>query len=294
MAFIGSIGNGIDFGMASGRYPLKRLSTRHRGYGGFMAPRSIWNGTVAFGLVRVPIKLYSAIDPKGIAFREIHTRDQSLLKHRLVCKKEGKVVERSEVAKGYEVRADQYVLLDAEEIKAASGDRPKTIEVEEFVDVDSIDPFFFTKSYYLGVRDSSEPYAVFAAALSETGKAGIGRFTFHNREYLCAIRADGDRLMLHTLRFDDEVIKPGDIDLPEGGKEPTKKEVTLARKLVQGLTEDFEPGEFEDEYRSAVMDLIDRKAAGKKTPSKRRKKRQKAGDLSDALEKSLAAQGAKA
>ncbi len=258
-----------------------------------MAPRSIWNGTVSFGLVRVPIKLYSAIDPKGIAFREIHTKDDSLLKHRLVCKKEDKVVERSEIAKGYEVRPDRYVLLDADEIKAASGDRPKTIEIDEFVDVTAIDPFFFAKSYYLGVRDFSEPYELFAAALTETGKAGIGRFTFHNREYLCAIRADGERLMLHTLRFDDEVIKPDDIDLPGGGKAPTKKEVTLARKLVEGLTEDFEPGEYQDEYRAAVMDLIDRKAAGKKAPKKRRRKRQKADGLADALEKSLAAQGAK-
>lgn len=259
-----------------------------------MAPRSIWNGTVSFGLVRVPIKLYSAVEPKGIGFREIHVKDDSLLRQRLVCRAEEKVVDRSEVAKGFEVRADRYVLLDADEIKAASGERPKTIEVEEFVDVESIDPFHFTKSYYLGVRDFSEPYALLAAALAKTGKAGIGRFTFHNREYLCAIRADGEQLILHTLRFDDEVIKPEDIELPGGGKTPTKKEVGLARKLVAGLTEDFDPGEYKDEYRVAVMDLIERKAAGKKPPKKRRRKRQGSDGLSDALEKSIAAQGAKA
>ena len=256
-----------------------------------MAPRSIWNGTVAFGLVRVPIKLYSAIDPKGIAFREVHTKDNSPLKHRLVCKKEGKVVGRDEIAKGYEVGADKYVLLEADEIKAASSERPKTIEVEEFVDVEAIDPFYYAKSYYLGVRDLDEPYALFTAALTKTGKAGIGRFNFHNREYLCAIRADGDRLIMHTLRFHDEVVQPDEMELPPNRKAPTDKEVSLARKLVEGLTEDFSPGEFQDEYREAVMDLIERKAAGKKAPKKRRKKRQSSDDLADALEKSLAAQG---
>jgi DNA end-binding protein Ku len=291
---MGSMVFGIDFDMVSRNYPFSGFTIRFIGYGRFMAPRSIWNGTIAFGLVRVPIKLYSAIDPKGIAFREIHTKDGSLLKHRLVCKAEGKVVERSEVARGFEVRPDKYVLLDADEIKAVDGAQPKTIEIEEFVDVESIDPFHFTKTYYLGMRDVGEPYALLAAALEKTGRAGVGRFTFHNREYLCAIRSAGERLVLHTLRFDDEVIKPGDIELPSGGKAPTAKEVKLARKLVEGLTDDFEPGEFEDEYRAAVMDLIDRKAAGKKAPRKRRKKRRESGDLADALEKSLAAQGAKA
>ncbi|OJU94953.1 MAG: Ku protein [Solirubrobacterales bacterium 67-14] len=253
--------------------------------------RSIWNGTISFGLVKVPVKLYSAIDPKGIAFREIHVKDTSLLQHRRVCKQENKVVERDEVAKGYEVRPGEYVLLSNEEVKAASGERPKTIEIDEFVDVEAIDPFFFNKSYFLGVRDVEEPYALLAAALRESGKAGIGRFTFHNREYLVALRAGEDRLFLHTLRYEDEIIEPGDLDMPEGRKKPTRKEVEMARRLVAGLTEDFDPGEFQDEYRAAVMDLIERKAAGKKPRKKRVRKREKPDDLAKALEKSLAAQG---
>jgi DNA end-binding protein Ku len=256
-----------------------------------MALRSIWNGTISFGLVKVPVKLYSAIDPKGITFREIHVKDTSLLQHRRVCKKENKVVERDEVAKGYEVRPGEYVLLSNEEVKAASGERPKTIEIDEFVEVEAIDPFFFNKSYFLGVRDVEEPYALLAAALRQSGKAGIGRFTFHNREYLVALRAGEDRLFLHTLRYEDEIIEPDDLDLPEGGKKPTRKEVDMARRLVSGLTEDFDPGEFQDEYRAAVMDLIERKASGKKPRKKRVRKREKPDDLAKALEKSLAAQG---
>ncbi|MBN8867849.1 MAG: Ku protein [Solirubrobacterales bacterium] len=257
-----------------------------------MALRSIWNGTIAFGLVKVPIKLFSAIDPKGISFREIHLKDDSLLQHRRVCKAEGKVVERDEVAKGYEVSGGEYVLLSSEEIKAAAGERPKTIEIEEFVDAGDIDPFFFNKTYYLGVRDHAEPYALLAAALERAGKAGIGRFTFHNREYLVAVRSQGDRMLLHTLRFDDEIVEPEDLDLPEGGKKPTKKEVTMARRLVEGLTEDFDPGDYHDEYRASVFDLIERKAAGKKAPKRRRRKKKEPGDLTSALERSLAAQGA--
>lgn len=258
-----------------------------------MALRSIWNGTISFGLVKVPVKLYSATDPKGIAFREVHTKDNSLLQHRRVCREENKVVERDEVAKGYEIRADEFILLDKDEIKAASGERPKTIEIEEFVDVDEIDPFFFRKSYYLGVRDVEAPYSLFLAALLKSGQAGIGRFTFHNREYLVAVRAREDRLVMHTLRYADEIVSPEDLDLPRGKKAPTRKEVGLARKLVAGLTEDFDPGEYEDEYRVAVLDLIEKKAEGKKPPKRRRKKREKADDLSSALEKSLAAQGAR-
>lgn len=256
-----------------------------------MSPRSIWNGTICFGLVKVPVKLYSSVDPAGISFREIHVKDGSPLQHRLVCKSEGKQVSRDEIKKGYEISDGKFILLDEEEIKAAGSARSKRIDVEEFVDVAEIDPFYFAKSYYLGVRDVSEPYSLFAAALEQSGKAGIGRFTFHNREYLAAIRSDGSHLILHTLRFADEVVGEDEIQLPGKGKEPSKKETTLARKLVEGMTEDFDPGQFQDEYRAEVMELIERKAAGKNAPKKRARKKKKPDDLSDALERSLAAQG---
>ena len=131
-----------------------------------------------------------------------------------------------------------------------------------------------------------------AAALEKTGRAGIGRFTFHNREYLVAVRAFEGRLALHTLRFSDEIVDAGDLDMPEGGKSPTAKEVKMARQLIAGLTDEFEPEGFQDEYRAAVMDLIERKAEGKKPKKSKRKARESTGDLSKALEESLAAQGA--
>lgn len=273
------------------KYPLDGLIKRVVGYPAVMAPRSIWNGTVSFGLVKVPVKLFSAIEPKGISFREIHTKDDSLLQHRRVCKAEGKPVDREEVERGHEVSPGEYVTLDAEEFKAAAGERPKSIEIEEFVAAEEIDPFYFNKAYYLGMREVPEPYALLNACLRDSAKIGIGRFTFHNREYLVAIRADRDHMMLHTLRFADEIVGSEDLDLPSGGKAPSAKEVKMARRLVEGLTEDFEPGDFEDEYRSAVMDLIERKASGRKARRKRQVKRRKAESLESALEKSLAAQG---
>lgn len=258
-----------------------------------MAPRSIWNGTLAFGLVKVPVKVFSATDRNAIAFREIHTKDNSPLQHRRICRAEGKEVPKEEIVKGYEVSEGEYVLLAPEEIKAAEPDRPKTIEIDEFVEVEEIDPFYFTKSYYLGVRDQAAPYGVLADALDRTGKAGIGRFIFHGREYLVAVRARDRVLLMHTLRFRDELLSPGDLDLPAAKKSPTRKEVDMARRLIAGLTEDFEPGEYEDEYQAAVMELIEQKAAGKKPQKKRRKKRRETDDLAAALEESLAAQGAK-
>lgn len=290
---MGLIFSGIRLRISLLSFPRIVFANTDRGYGDRMAPRSIWNGTLSFGLVRVPVKLFSAIEPKGIGFREVHVKDDSPLQHRRICKADGKEVERDEIAKGYEIADGEFLLLDPEEIKAAGGDRGKTIEIDEFVDVTEIDPFLFNKTYYMGIRDHAEPYAVVADALRETGKAGIGRFTFHNREYLVAVRALEDRLALHTLRFADEIVPSGDFDLGgKKGKAPTKKEVGMARKLIAGLTEEFDPGEFQDEYRAAVMDLIEKKAAGKKAPAKRRKKSKKTDDLSDALEKSLAAQGA--
>ena len=170
-----------------------------------MAPRSIWNGTLAFGMVRVPIKLYSAIEPKGIGFREIHTKDESTLRHRRICRKEGKPVDKDQIGKGYEISSGEYVLLEPDEINAAAGDGAKTIEIEEFVDVSSIDPFQFSKTYFLGCREDATPFSVLSAALEKTGRTGIGRYSFHNGEYLVAVRAFQERLALHTLMFGDAI-----------------------------------------------------------------------------------------
>jgi DNA end-binding protein Ku len=228
-----------------------------------MAPRSIWNGTITFGLVNVPIKLYSAVESKTVHFSEVHAKDGAQIEHRRICPKEDKEVDYDEVVKGYEVSPDRYVVLDKDEIKAAAGDRGKVVHLTEFVDAAAIDPVFYEKTYYVGSREADEAYRLLHEALRRCGRAGIGRFTFHDREYLVAVRALDDVITLHTMRFHDEVVSPDEVDTPSGGRKPSKREVQMAAKLVESLEEEFEPEKYEDTYRESVLELIKRKAAGK-------------------------------
>jgi DNA end-binding protein Ku len=228
-----------------------------------MAPRSIWNGTITFGLVNVPIKLYTATESKTVHFNEVHVRDGARIEHRRICSKQDKEVDYDEVVKGYEVSEDTYVVLEKDEVKAAAGDRGKVVHLSEFVDAGEIDPVFFEKTYYAGSREAEDAYRLLHDALRRTGRAGIGRFTFHDREYLVAVRALDEVIALHTLRFHDEVVDPDDLEIDLGRGKPSRREVEMAGKLVDSLEEDFEPERYEDSYREAVLDLIKRKAAGK-------------------------------
>jgi DNA end-binding protein Ku len=250
-------------------------------------PKSIWNGTISFGLAHVPIKLYSATESKTVSFREVHLSDGAPIEHRRLCSKEGKEVPYKEVVKGYEVAEDEYVVLERNEIKAAAGARGKVIEIEEFVPGDEIDPIFVEKTYFVGCRDDGEAYRVFHEALKETGRVGIGRFTFHDREYLAAVRSLDGVLALHTLRFHDEVIDAGDLEVTIPRKGPSKQEANMAEQLVDSLHEKFDPTDYEDTYREAVLDLIDRKAKGKKIERPEFEEREETDDLAAALEASL-------
>ena len=227
-----------------------------------MAPRSIWNGTITFGLVNVPIKLYTATESKTVSFSEVHVEDGAKIEHRRFCPKEDKQVDYDDTVKGYEVSADSYVVLEKDEVKAAAGDRGKVVHLEEFVDAADIDPVFYEKTYYAGSRDAEDAYRLLHEALRKSGRAGIGRFTFHDREYLVAVRALDDVIALHTLRFHDEVVDPDDLELDLGRAKPRPKEVEMAAQLVDSLEQDFKPEAYEDSYREAVLDLIKRKARG--------------------------------
>jgi DNA end-binding protein Ku len=250
-------------------------------------PKSIWNGTISFGLAHVPIKLYSATESKSVSFNEVHVSDGARIEHRRLCSKEGKEVPFKEVVKGYEVKPDEYVVLEKDEIAAAAGARGKVIEIQDFVPEGEIDPIFFEKTYYVGCRDEAEAYRVFLAALEKTQRLGIGRFTFHNREYLVAVRALDGVLALHTMRFHDEVVDADDLDLDKPGKGPGKREVEMAGQLVESLHREFHPDDYEDTYRQAVMDLIERKAKGEDLAPPEPEPEEEPGDLMAALQASL-------
>jgi DNA end-binding protein Ku len=251
-------------------------------------PRSLWNGTVAFGLVAVPVKLYSAVESKTVGFHEVHLKDGARIEHRRFCSKEEREVPYEEVVKGFEVKSGEYVVLDKEEVKAAAGKRTRMVDVEHFVDAAEIEPVYYERSYFLGAGDKGEDaYRLFHDALARTGRAAIGRFTFHNREYLAAIRPFDGVLVLHTMRFADEVVTGNALPLDEPARAPTKREVEMAASLISSLHDEFNPERYKDEYRKSVLELIDRKAAGKPVEAPEEEEPEETGDLMDALKASL-------
>ena len=257
------------------------------GYATNMAPRSIWNGTITFGLVNVPIKLYTATESKTVRFSEVHVKDGAKIEHRRWCPKHDVEVDYDDTVKGYEVSADSYVVLEKDEVKAAAGDRGKVVHLEEFVEAAAIDPVFYEKTYYAGSREAEDAYRLLHAALRESGRAGIGRFTFHDREYLVAVRALDDVIALHTLRFHDEVVDGDELELDLGRAKPRPKEVEMASQLVDSLQEDFEPESYEDSYRDAVLDLIGRKGRGEEIDLLAEEEPEQGDDLAAALQASL-------
>jgi DNA end-binding protein Ku len=252
-----------------------------------MAPRSIWNGTITFGLVNVPIKLYTATESKTVSFSQVHVSDGAKIEHRRFCPKEDKQVDYKDTVKGYEVSEDSYVVLEKDEVKAAAGNRGKVVHLEEFVDAADIDPVFYEKTYYAGSREAEDAYRLLHEALRTSGRAGIGRFTYHDREYLVAVRALDDVIALHTLRFHDEVVAPGDLELDLERAKPRPREVEMATQLVDSLEQDFEPEAWEDSYREAVLDLIKRKARGEEIDLVAQEEPEQGDDLAAALEASL-------
>lgn len=260
-----------------------------------MALRSIWNGTITFGMVNVPIKLYSATTSKTVSFRQVHVTDGCRIEHRRMCPEDEEVVPSDEVVKGYDTGEGRYVILDKEEIKAAAGDRGKVIHLEEFVDAADIDPVFFEKTYFLGSRDDADAYRLVHAALRTSGRAGLGYFTFHNREYLAAVRAlDDEVLGLHTMRFHDELVDLRTLTPGEPSRAPSKAEIDMAGQLVATLDTAFDPQEYDDHHRDAVLELIASKAGGASIDTAAPEPAAASDDLLAALEASLSSGAAPA
>jgi DNA end-binding protein Ku len=251
-------------------------------------PRSLWNGTISFGLVHVPIKLYSATESKAVRFYEAHLPDGARIAHRRFCTKEDREVPYEEVVRGFEVEPGQYVVLRREELAAAAAEHMRMIEVEHFVEIAQIDPVFFDRAYYVGADERGErAYRLLHRALDETRRSAIGHFAFHGREYLVAIRPFARLLVLHTLRFANEI---GGADVQAAladTRKPSEAELTMAQRLVETLHEPFRPERYEDTYREAVLALITRKAANEPIEVAREDGREQHDDLLAALKASL-------
>jgi len=252
-------------------------------------PRSIWNGTIAFGLVAVPIKVYSATESHTVHFREVHAKDGSKIEHRRICPKDDKAVDYKDIVKGYEASKGKWVELTDDEIAAAAGSQSRRIDVDHFVPADAIEPEFYERTYYLGAQDKGrDAYALLHAALERSGRAGVGRWVFHNRERTVVLRAIDDVLLVHTMRFADELVDPQEHELGRVRRKPAEREIKMAASLVDGLHTKFDPGEYDDTYRDAVMDVVKRKAQGKNIEPPADEEPEAADDLLAALEASLA------
>ena len=258
-------------------------------------PRAIWTGTITFGLLNVPVKLYSAVSSKTIRFRELREKDGSRVRHKRVAEDDGEEVAYEDLVKGYEISPEQYIVLSREELESLAPKRSKAIEIEDFVDLDQIDPIYFNQPYYLGPAPGAErAYALLAEAMDDQRKVAIARFVLRNRESLAAIRAGDGVLTLATMRFADEVVPASQLEGLLGEKPdtpPRKQEIEMAKQLIASLSTDFEPAGYEDEYRSELLALIERKAAGEDVLAAKPEapKPTKAPDLMAALEESLAA-----
>jgi DNA end-binding protein Ku len=244
-----------------------------------------------FGLVAVPIKVHSATESKTVHFREVHAKDGSQIEHRRICPKHRGLyeVDYDDIVKGYEVSKGKWVELTDDEIAAAAGSQSRRIEIDHFVPLDDIDPVYFERPYYLGAQDKGrDAYALLHAALDRAGRAGVGRWVFHNRERTVLLRPLEDVLAIHTMRFADEIVEPGEFELGRVRKKPSDREIKMASSLVDGLHTDFDPSEYEDSYRADVLELIERKAAGKNIELPTDEEPAAADDLLAALEASLA------
>jgi DNA end-binding protein Ku len=253
-----------------------------------MAPRSIWNGTVAFGELAIPVKLFSAVEDHAVHFHEVRLSDGCRIVHRRVGAESGKEVPSGRIAKAYETSRGHQVVLEDEEIAAARGSRPKVIDIEHFVAAEEIDPVYYDHPYIVGAQAGGErAYRVLLAALQRSGKVGIGRFVMRTREQLVALGPRGKALELYTMRFADEVVERSELDVAPLRRAPSKREVEMAERLIETLAGDWKPGKYTDRYRSAVLELIERKAAGKDIEAPQYESPQAPDDLLAALQSSL-------
>jgi DNA end-binding protein Ku len=257
-----------------------------------VALKSIWNGTIAFGGVFVPVKVHSATEDRTVHFHEVHVDDGARIEHKRFCSKEDKEVPYKEIVGGYEFKDGKYVVLEKDEIKAAAGSASRLIDVDEFVCAADIDPVLYDKTYYVGSQDKGkDAYRLLHDALAGTERAGIGRWVFHNREYLVAVRALDGVIAMHTMRFHDELVAAKDLEIPSPSKKPAKNELEMAGKLVESLQAPFKPEKFEDGYRELLLEYIEAKAKGKVASLPKRTDADDPGDLMAALEASVSASG---
>lgn len=255
--------------------------------------RPVWNGTISFGLIAIPVKLFHAVRKKSISFNQLDERNLARIRYRKVNADTGDEVTDQHIVKGYEISKGRYVIIDPDDLEPFMPAVSKTVDLEEFVDLDEIDPVYFDTAYHLAPDvNNPKPYVLLARAMEASGKVAIGRFVMRNKQYTAAIRAEGGRLVMSSLAYADEVVDWSTIDELNGldDIEVNDKEIHMAESLVESLSADFKPERYHDEYREQVMALIQMKADGEEiTAPEVEAERPKVVDIMAALEASVAA-----
>jgi DNA end-binding protein Ku len=246
--------------------------------------RAIWSGSLGFGLINIPVKMYSGSKDRALKFRLLDKKDHCEISYKKVCRADDKPIDQKDIVKGYEYEKGQYIILTPEDFKAANAKKTSTIEIASFCDELEVDPKYFDKPYYLEPdKKSAKAYALLHKALKESGKAGIARYVIKDKEHIGMVRPAGKVLELLQLRFKDELIEPEDIKAPEE-TEFSKKEIDMALSLIDSLTEKFKIEDFKDTYTDELKKIIEEKSKGVKPKKKKGEARVAATDATDLLE----------
>ena len=255
------------------------------------ALRSLWTGSISFGLVNVPVRVYTAVHEHRLRFQLVHAKDDGPIGYEKVCKLEGKAVPDDEIVKAFEVRKGELVHLEDEDFEAAKVEGARTIELEDFVPYEQIDSTFFSHTYLVGPQEGAErPYALLVKAMEDSGLAGVGKFVMRSRQYLGCLHVRNGTLTLEQMYFEDEIDPPGDV-VPSRLPSVAARELELATSLIESLSGDWRPDRYEDTYTDALLAVVRRKQKGEEVREAPQVEEEEPPDLMEALRASVAAAG---
>jgi len=252
-------------------------------------PRTMWKGAISFGLVSIPVGLYPATEEKTLRFNQLHDKDHGRIKYQRICSKCGEEVTFEHIVKGYEYEKDQYVVLEDEDFDAVPVESSRAIDIVQFVEIEDIDPIYYQKSYYLVPEETGlKAYTLLRRAMQEDGRVAIAKIALREKEHLCALRFKDEVFVLETMFWPDE-IRAADFEVLDKRIQIRPQEVQMAKSLIDNLTEDFKPEQFRDEYREALLGIIEKKVAGEEIEAVKEPEETKVVDLMEALKASVAA-----
>lgn len=250
-------------------------------------PRALWKGAVSFGMVSIPIKLYTATEEKDISFNQLHKKDHERIRYQRYCPADDEVVELGDIVKGYEISPGEYVVLENEDFEKVPVDTTHTIEITDFVPASQIDPIYYQKTYYLEPEKvGAKPFALLREVLKDSELVAVAKVTLRQKEQLATLRLYNNTIALETMFYSDEIRSTEEFDVPADGK-VGERELKMAKSLVEMLTGDFEPEKYQDNYREALLELIEQKAEGQEISRPAAPAVSKVTDLMEALRASV-------